>query len=76
MEDGGNVDGSGLYVYGRVGGLGSDMNGETVRGICARRGCGSRNTGKIEVVMRVVVYLLLLYMVFKYTRITLEALQL
>lgn len=38
VDEGGNVDGKGLYVYGRVVAVGNEMNGETVRGICASRG--------------------------------------
>lgn len=33
VDEGGRVEGSGLYVYGRVMGLGRLMKGETVRGI-------------------------------------------
>ncbi len=32
------MDGRGLYVYGRVGAVGSEMKGETVRGTWERRG--------------------------------------
>lgn len=39
VEDGGNVDGIDLYVYGNVVAVGSEMNGETVNGICASNGC-------------------------------------
>lgn len=38
VDEGGNVDGRGLYVYGSVVAVGNEMNGETVRGIWARRG--------------------------------------
>lgn len=38
VDDGGRVDGSGLYVYGRVVAVGSEMKGETVRGIWASSG--------------------------------------
>ena len=40
VADGGRVDGSGWYVYGRVGADGSEMKGETDRGIWASKGCG------------------------------------
>ena len=38
VEDGGRVDGRGLYVYGSVVAVGSEMNGETVKGIWASKG--------------------------------------
>lgn len=38
VEDGGRVDGMGLYVYGRVVAVGNEMNGDTVKGIWASRG--------------------------------------
>lgn len=33
VAEGGRVDGRGLYVYGKVGADGREMNGETVKGI-------------------------------------------
>ena len=39
VDDGGSVDGRGRYVYGRGVAVGKEMNGETVKGIWARRGC-------------------------------------
>lgn len=39
VDEGGNVDGSVLYVYGRVVAVGNEMNGDTVKGIWASRGC-------------------------------------
>lgn len=41
VDDGGSVEGSVLYVYGRVVAVGSEMKGETVRGTCASSGCAS-----------------------------------
>ena len=41
VEDGGRVDGSVLYVYGRVVAVGKEIKGETVKGICASSRCGS-----------------------------------
>jgi len=38
VDEGGNVDGRGLYVYGSVVAVGSEMNGETVKGIWASNG--------------------------------------
>lgn len=38
VEEGGSVDGSGLYVYGSGGAVGREMNGDTVSGTCASRG--------------------------------------
>lgn len=45
VEDGGRVEGKALYVYGSVVAVGSDMNGDTVRGICARYGWGPGEEG-------------------------------
>jgi hypothetical protein len=39
--EGGSVEGSCLYVYGRGVGVGNDRKGDTVRGTWARRGWGS-----------------------------------
>jgi hypothetical protein len=41
VDDGGKVDGSVLYVYGRVVAVGNEIKGETVRGICASSGWDS-----------------------------------
>ena len=38
VDEGGNVEGRVLYVYGKVVAVGRDTNGDTVRGTCARRG--------------------------------------
>lgn len=38
VEEAGSVDGIVLYVYGRVVATGREMNGETVKGICASNG--------------------------------------
>lgn len=41
VEEGGSVEGSVLYVYGRVVAVGREMKGETVRGTWASSGCAS-----------------------------------
>ena len=38
VEEGGSVEGRDLYVYGSVVAVGSDTNGDTVRGTWARSG--------------------------------------
>lgn len=41
MIEGGRAVGAALYVYGRVTAVGSDINGETVRGTWASKGWDS-----------------------------------
>lgn len=40
VDDGGSVEGSVLYVYGRVVAEGRDTKGDTVKGTCASNGWG------------------------------------
>lgn len=38
VDEGGRVEGNGLYVYGRVVAVGKEMKGDTVNGIWASKG--------------------------------------
>lgn len=47
MTDEGRVEGTALYVYGSVTADGREMNGDTVKGTWASKGCDS-SQGQLE----------------------------
>lgn len=58
ITEGGSEVGTLLYVYGSVTAVGNEMNGETVRGTCVRKGCVSTDCRQppTKLTLRVVSY--------------------